>query len=141
MRPPVPTSAVVPKQSVPMSKLCFTLTTRLAMCTVIAKESASRLVVLTGIPCCLSVEDVTCAVPKVTRANGWFELFIGELQEEIPSWAKWLEHDAKRKALKDKPQAHRGKRIWFYDISERYDAVFSRGRQSPQMRAGRTFSR
>jgi hypothetical protein len=37
------------------------------MCTVIAKESASRMTVLTGIPCCLSVEHVAKSVPKVTQ--------------------------------------------------------------------------
>ncbi|MES2569846.1 MAG: hypothetical protein V4710_07290 [Verrucomicrobiota bacterium] len=94
------------------------------MCTVIVKESASRVIVLTGIPCCVSVEDVSRAVPKVTRVNGWFELFVGELGEKMPKWTDWLEQDAKRKALKNAPVTYNGKKVWFYNIRERYDAVF-----------------
>jgi hypothetical protein len=108
------------------------------MCTVIAKESASRVVVLTGIPCCVSVEDVSSAVPKVARANGWFELFVGEL-EEVPQWARWLDCNAKQKALENAPVTLQGKRVWFYDIRERYDAVFRNERRSPRVHFGREF--
>ena len=79
------------------------------MCTVIAKETKARVVVLSGLPCCLSVADVGASIPKVTEANGWFELFDGEIAVDVPGWAAWLESDAKVKAI--------GKRVFFFDVS------------------------
>lgn len=90
------------------------------MCTVIAKESATRVCVVTGIPCCVSVEEVQAYIPKVCRENGWFELFVGDLETEVPHWASCLEGEGKRKALAGRPAKCRGKRVWFYDVSDRY---------------------
>jgi hypothetical protein len=90
------------------------------MCTVIAKESASRVTVLTGIPCCLSVEHVAESVAKVTRENGWFELNELEFGVEVPNWASWLEGETKTKAIEDLPMKCRGKRVRFVDVGNRY---------------------
>ncbi len=93
------------------------------MCTVIAKESARRVAILTGLPCCLAVEEVAAAIPKVSRENGWFELFDGEIETQTPGWASWLEGESKMKALKGLPTTCRGKKVWFFDVGERYAAL------------------
>ena len=90
------------------------------MCTVIAKEGLDRVAVLSGLPCCLSVEEVTPSIPKVTRENGWFEMFVGEVCVEIPPWVGWLEGEAKRKAMQSLPETCFGKRVFFQDVSEKY---------------------
>jgi hypothetical protein len=87
------------------------------MCTVIAKETKTRVVVLSGLPCCLSVADVAASIPKVTEANGWFELFDGEISVDVPGWAAWLESDAKMKAMSGRRPICRGKRVFFFDVS------------------------
>lgn len=92
------------------------------MCTLIAKESATRLVVLEGLPCCLSVEDVTPAIPKVRRENGWFELFVGAIGRAVPAWAAWLEGESKEKAIHDQVPRCRGKAVRFFDVSKRWQA-------------------
>jgi hypothetical protein len=84
----------------------------------------------------VSVDDVSCVVPKLTRANGWFELFVGDL-EEVPAWAQWLDQDARRKALKDAPVICQGKRVWFYDIRDRYDAVYTHEQRNLRVHFGR----
>jgi hypothetical protein len=93
------------------------------MCTVIAKETASRVTVLTGIPCCLQVENVTPAIPNVTRENGWFELFEGEIRTDVPHWASWLADEAKLKVLKDRPVKCRGKWVRFVDAGDRLQSL------------------
>jgi len=90
------------------------------MCTVIAKESQSRVIVLTGIPCCTDVDVVGKQIPKVTRENGWFELYVGEVCREVPEWAYWLGADAQAKVMSHIPETCRGKRVWFYDVSDRW---------------------
>lgn len=87
------------------------------MCTVIAKETKSRVVVLSGVPCCLTVADITSSIPKVNEANGWFELYEGEIAVDVPDWASWLMNDAKMKALADRRPKCRGKRVFFFDVS------------------------
>lgn len=87
------------------------------MCTVIAKESKSRVVVLSGLPCCLSVAEVASSIPKVNEANGWVELYEGEISVDVPDWASWLNSDAKVKALADRRPKCRGKRVFFFDVS------------------------
>ena len=94
------------------------------MCTAIAKETSSRLVVLSGIPCCLSVEEVAAAIPKVTRENGWSEIFVGDLLPGIPQWASWLPSGEQHKVLAEQPPRVRGKRIFWYDVSEQYKAKY-----------------
>lgn len=47
------------------------------MCTCIAKRTSTKLVMLTGLPCCLSVEEVQEHYPSISRDRGW--------QEELPS--------------------------------------------------------
>ncbi|MFT5498549.1 MAG: hypothetical protein ACI9TH_003964, partial [Kiritimatiellia bacterium] len=61
------------------------------------------------------------SVPKVTRENGWFELFVGDVCVDIPTWAAGLEGDAKSKAIASMPESCRGKRVFFHDISDRFD--------------------
>jgi hypothetical protein len=93
---------------------------RETMCTVIAKESATRVVVLSGLPCCLSVAEVTPSIPKVAEINGWFELFTGEITPDVPNWAAWLESDAKMKIMAERGLVCRGKRVFFFDVSTRW---------------------
>ena len=94
------------------------------MCTVIAKERSSRVSVLVGIPCCLSVEDVKPWLPKVTRENGWTELFVEEIRVGSRTWLSWLEGDAWEKAASTvKVQSKcRGKPVDYYDVSDRYQS-------------------
>lgn len=62
------------------------------MCTVIAKERSSRVSVLVGIPCCVSVEDVGLWIPKVTRENGWAELlWERSAHAQKPGFLGWKE--------------------------------------------------
>ena len=109
------------------------------MCTVIAKESATRVVVLTGLPCCLSVAEVSASVPKVTEANGWFELFEGEIVADVPKWAAWLESAAKMKAVAKRRPECSGKRVFFFDVSARWTPTNRKRRRShrpaPQKKA------
>jgi hypothetical protein len=93
------------------------------MCTVIAKETPTRVVVLTGIPCCLCVDDVTPSIPKVTAANGWFQLYAESIDVEVPRWASWLVGGALTKALAGRHPRCRGKKVYFYDVSDRYVPV------------------
>lgn len=79
---------------------------------------------LVGIPCCLSVEDVGFWIPKVTRKNGWAELFVGEICACSETWFSWLEGAAWEKAASTVGvQAKcRGKPVDYYDVSDRYPA-------------------
>ena len=46
------------------------------MCTCIAKVTSTKFTVLTGLPCCLSVEEVEEHYPSISRARGWREVPI-----------------------------------------------------------------
>ena len=94
------------------------------MCTVIAKETEGRLTVLTGLRCCLAVEDIQPYIPKVSRENGWFELYVGEIGVDVPAWATWLPSDAREKATADLPETYKGKRVWFFDVGDRIPSDF-----------------
>ena len=99
----------------------FTLqTAEEIMCTLIAKEGANRVTVLTGLPCCLSVEQVTPSIPKVTRENGWSEMYVGEVCVEVPKWAHWLAEASQQKAVESIPDTCRGKRVFFQDVSDKF---------------------
>ena len=89
------------------------------MCTVIAKESQTRVIVLKGLQCCLSVEEIEEYIPKVSRANGWFELYVGHLCAKTPKWATWLPAQALDRVMETIPHTHNGKPIWYYDVSDR----------------------
>ena len=94
------------------------------MCTVLAKESQSRVIVLTGVRCCLSVEQVEPYIPKVSRENGWFELYNGEICIDIPTWATWLPGNDRDKATQNIPDTYNGKRVWYFNVSDRVPAEF-----------------
>ena len=93
------------------------------MCTIIAKEAKNRMTVLVGIPCCLSVEEVASSISKVTRENGWNEFFVGDICEDTPQWVSWLDGEAKQKAMASLLPRRRGKRIYFVDVSDRYQSA------------------
>lgn len=46
------------------------------MCTWIVKERSDAVLWLTGIHCCMSVEDIEAVAPDISRANGWREAFV-----------------------------------------------------------------
>lgn len=46
------------------------------MCTWVVKERSDAVLWLTGIHCCMSVEDIEAVAPDISRANGWHEAFV-----------------------------------------------------------------
>lgn len=48
------------------------------MCSIIAKVTPTRVVILDG-PCCMRVEDIERLCPKISRANGWGEYYLTEV--------------------------------------------------------------
>ncbi len=46
------------------------------MCTWIMKVRGDTVLKLSGIHCCMRVEDVKEFAPDISRANGWQEVFV-----------------------------------------------------------------
>ncbi len=92
------------------------------MCTVLAKESQTRVIVLTGVRCCLTVEHVEPYIPKVSRENGWFEVYVGDIGQDLPAWTGWLSAQARHEVVSKIPDTYHGKRVYYFDVHDRLPA-------------------
>ncbi|MGV3524794.1 MAG: hypothetical protein ACO1RX_11230 [Candidatus Sericytochromatia bacterium] len=89
------------------------------MCTWIAKETDEHLTVLRGPTCCLPVEALEAIHPKISRANGWNEIYVGRFDTVLPPWTGWLTSEQKQYLPAElRARTEDGKKLIFLDIED-----------------------
>lgn len=91
------------------------------MCTLVGKETDDHIIILNGFGCCKSVEDIEEIHPKISRENGWEEIFVGELHvtHMLPQWAGWLTSEEKSRLPEELSKKAEGfKAVIYYSFDE-----------------------